>query len=279
MYREGRHVHKNTRQPAKHIRNNQCFWLKINECSMKKMFAAAFTAKIEKIIVVGPPFSGNARFFSNLVVPGGTQKSWKLAAHFGQKPLKTIDPSKIIRFFDLGVASGSILEYLGGPKGSPGNHFQLFFHLPIIFPTLSTLPPKTPSNSTPSTQPNPKRNPKPSKRERDMNGCLPPKTEKKTSKRGRDINGSLPPKTNKTEQKGEGHKWLPPSTKQQNRTKWGGTWMTTSLQTPTKLSKRGRDINGCLPPKTNKTEQNPCTHTLLHPQSLQALQEVLAECA
>ena len=76
MYREGRHVHKNTRQPAKRIRKKtKALWSKINEFSMKKLVAAAFTANIEKITVVGPPFSGKTRFFANLGVPGGTLKT------------------------------------------------------------------------------------------------------------------------------------------------------------------------------------------------------------
>ena len=39
------------------------FWSKIHELSMKKLAAAAFTANLEKITVVGPPFSGKTRFF------------------------------------------------------------------------------------------------------------------------------------------------------------------------------------------------------------------------
>ena len=37
-------------------------WSKICDFSMKKLVAAAFTANIEKITVVGPPFSGKTRF-------------------------------------------------------------------------------------------------------------------------------------------------------------------------------------------------------------------------
>ena len=76
MYREGRHVHTNTRQPANTYEKQQMiFWSNIYEFSMKKLVAAAFTANIEKITVVGPPFSGKTRFFINLGVPAGTQKS------------------------------------------------------------------------------------------------------------------------------------------------------------------------------------------------------------
>ena len=39
--------------------------------------------------------------------------------------------------------------------------------------------------------------------------------------------------------------------------------MAASLQKPTKLSKRGSDTNGCLPPKTNKTEQKGMGHEWL----------------
>ena len=99
------------------------FWSNIHEFSMKKLVAAAFTANIEKITVVGPQFSGKTCFFVNLGVPGRTQKSWKLAAHFDKKILKIMSPSKITFFSIWGwlcKASGSILEYLGVPKGSPG---------------------------------------------------------------------------------------------------------------------------------------------------------------
>ena len=54
---------------------NIVFWSKIHEFSMKKLVAAAFTANIEKITVVGPPFPGKTRFFMNVGVPVGNQKS------------------------------------------------------------------------------------------------------------------------------------------------------------------------------------------------------------
>ena len=57
---------------------------------MKKLVAAAFTANIEKITVVGPPFSGKTCLFANLGIPGGTQKSLKLAAHFDEQILKSM---------------------------------------------------------------------------------------------------------------------------------------------------------------------------------------------
>ena len=61
MYREGRHVHKNTIKPTKTImKQTMLFGLKIDAILMKKLVAAAFTAKLEKIAVVGPPVFGKA---------------------------------------------------------------------------------------------------------------------------------------------------------------------------------------------------------------------------
>ena len=145
MHHEGRHVHKNTRQPAKHIRKKQRFFgsKKNNVFSMKKLVAAAFTANIEKITVVGPQFSGKTRIFANLGVPGGTQKSWKLAAHFGQKPLKTIDPSKIVRFSIWGWLLAQFWSIGGCQKGPQET----------IFSYLSTYPSSSPLS--PPFLPNP----------------------------------------------------------------------------------------------------------------------------
>ena len=76
MFREGRHVHKNTRKPSKKpMKNTMVFGSKIDQSLMKKLVVAAFTAKIEKIAVVGPQFGAKTRFSVNLGVPGGTQKS------------------------------------------------------------------------------------------------------------------------------------------------------------------------------------------------------------
>ena len=106
MYREGRHVHKNTRQPAKHIRKKTTvFWSKIYEFSMKKLVAAAFTANIENIAVVGPPFSGKTRFFCKFGGPWGDPKIVKTGRAFRQKTVESNEPFKNSTFFDLGVAS------------------------------------------------------------------------------------------------------------------------------------------------------------------------------
>ena len=78
----------------KPMKNTMVFGSKIDENFMKKLVVAAFTAKIEKITVVGPQLGGKTRFFANLGVPGGTQKSWKLAAHFGKKTLENNGPFK-----------------------------------------------------------------------------------------------------------------------------------------------------------------------------------------
>ena len=59
----------------KTMKNTMVFGSKIDQILMKKLVVAAFTAKIEKITVVGPQLGGKTRFFANLGVPGGTQKS------------------------------------------------------------------------------------------------------------------------------------------------------------------------------------------------------------
>ena len=47
------------------------FGYKIDEISMIKLVAAAFTTKINTTAVVGPAFLRKTRFFANLGVPGG----------------------------------------------------------------------------------------------------------------------------------------------------------------------------------------------------------------
>ena len=60
----------------------------INEMSMKKLVAAAFTANIEKITVVGPPFSGKSRFFCKFGGPWGDPKIVKTGRAFRQHSLE-----------------------------------------------------------------------------------------------------------------------------------------------------------------------------------------------
>ena len=181
---------------------------------MKKLVAAALTANIEKIAVVGPPFSGKTRF---LQICGslGDPKIVKTGRAFRQKTVENNGPFKNVFFFDLGVASALILEYLGAilsyfstsPSSSP-------LSPPFLAKPLQTL--HLQHNPTPRGTQN---------RAKGKGTCMAASLQKlkKPSKRGRDINGCLPPKINKTKQKGGGQKWLPPSKNQQNRAKGGGT--------------------------------------------------------
>ena len=88
---------------------------------MKKLVAAAFTANIEKITVVGPPFSGNTLFYK-FGGPWGDPNIVKTGGQFRPKTIENNWPFKNSTFFELGVASGSILEYLGVPKRSLGDN-------------------------------------------------------------------------------------------------------------------------------------------------------------
>ena len=60
---------------------------KIDEISMIKLVAAAFTTKIDTTAVVGPPCLRKTTFFVNLGLPGGPQNrdNW---SHFCQKSVR-----------------------------------------------------------------------------------------------------------------------------------------------------------------------------------------------
>ena len=66
MYREGRHVYKKYKKACnKNNETNDGFWVANRRILMKKLVAAAFTAKLESMAVVGPPFSMETTFFVN----------------------------------------------------------------------------------------------------------------------------------------------------------------------------------------------------------------------
>ena len=68
---------------------------------MKKLIAAAFTAKLENMAVVGPPSSRETTFFVNLGVPGDPKilRTGRILAK--KNVLKTVDPPKISHFLIL----------------------------------------------------------------------------------------------------------------------------------------------------------------------------------
>ena len=75
MFREGRHVQKNTRKTEKNDEKTSIFQPTIDEKSMNMWVAAPFLAKIEKITALGSTFSPKIDFLVDSRVLWGTQKS------------------------------------------------------------------------------------------------------------------------------------------------------------------------------------------------------------
>ena len=133
MYCEGRHVHQDSLQNT--YEKNNGFFVKNPWTFDEKVGRSSVHSKYRENNCRGTPIFEKKKhvFFANLGVPGGTQKSWKLAAHFGQKPLKTIDPSKIV-LFRFGRGFWLIFGVFGGAKRVPRRPFLAIFppthHLP-----------------------------------------------------------------------------------------------------------------------------------------------------
>ena len=134
---------------------------------MKKLVAAAFAAKLENIAVVGPPCSREATIFVNLGVPGGPQNAENWPHVDPKNPFENSRPFKNSPFFDFGVTLWGFWFNLGifrvqeDPQEITFSYLSISRILPIIFQTLSSLSPKTTSNSRSSTRSNPKMNPQP----------------------------------------------------------------------------------------------------------------------
>ena len=129
------------------MKNTMVFGSKIDQILMKKLVVAAFTAKIEKITVVGPQLGGKTRFFCKFGGPRGDPKIVKTGRGFWQKTLENNGPFKNSQFFDVGVTlMGFWLNFsiFGGPQRVPRGSFLAIFppphHLPHSLHTSSQNP-------------------------------------------------------------------------------------------------------------------------------------------